>query len=79
MHDSTALMTMTLMVIGGGCTSTAGGIKVTTFMVLILATVAFFRKRDELNCFGRPLGHDEVMKVLALSMVTMIIISRRSS
>ncbi|ETX15847.1 Ktr system potassium transporter B [Roseivivax halodurans JCM 10272] len=74
MRDSTALMTMTLMVIGAGSTSTAGGIKVTTFVVLILATVAFFRKRDELNCFGRSLGHDEVMKVLALSMVSMIIV-----
>ncbi|MBU2532908.1 MAG: Ktr system potassium transporter B, partial [Alphaproteobacteria bacterium] len=35
-RESTALLFITLMLIGGGTTSTAGGIKVTTFVVLIL-------------------------------------------
>ncbi len=74
MRDPTTLMTMTLMLIGAGSTSTAGGIKVTTFVVLLLATVAFFRRRNELNCFGRSLGVDEVMKVLALTMVSILIV-----
>ncbi len=72
LHDSTSLMFMSLMMIGGGSTSTAGGIKVTTFIVLILATVAFFRRRDTLHAFGRSLGVDEVMKVLALAMVSLL-------
>lgn len=71
-HDSTAMMFMSLMVIGGGSTSTAGGIKVTTFIVLLLATVAFFQRRTQLHVFGRSLGSDEVMKVLALTMVSML-------
>jgi trk system potassium uptake protein TrkH len=71
-HDSTALMFIALMLIGGGSTSTAGGIKVTTFIVLILATVAFFRRSTALNAFGRSLGHEEVMKVLALTMVSLL-------
>jgi trk system potassium uptake protein TrkH len=74
MHDETALMTMTLMVIGGGSTSTAGGIKVATFVVLLLATVAFFRGRSELNLFGRRLDTAEVMKVLALTMVSLLLV-----
>lgn len=69
-HDSTAMMFMSLMVIGGGSTSTAGGIKVTTFIVLLLATVAFFKRRSQLHVFGRSLGSDEVMKVLALAMMS---------
>ncbi|MGJ8598183.1 hypothetical protein [Sulfitobacter sp.] len=44
MHDSTSMLTMTLMLVGGGSTSTARGIKVTTLFVLLLATVAFFRR-----------------------------------
>ncbi len=72
MHDSTSLMFMSLMVIGGGSTSTAGGIKVTTFIVLLLATVAFFRRRQQLHVFGRSLGPEEVMKVLALTMVSIL-------
>ncbi|MGC9369413.1 MAG: TrkH family potassium uptake protein [Paracoccaceae bacterium] len=72
LHDSTAMMFMSLMVIGGGSTSTAGGIKVTTFIVLLLATVAFFKRRTQLHVFGRSLGPDEVMKVLALAMVSIL-------
>lgn len=72
MHDSTAMMFMSLMVIGGGSTSTAGGIKVTTFIVLLLATLAFFKRRQQLHIFGRSLGPDEVMKVLALTMVSLL-------
>lgn len=71
-HDSTTMMFMSLMVIGGGSTSTAGGIKVTTFIVLLLATLAFFKRRQQLHVFGRSLGADEVMKVLALSMVSLL-------
>jgi trk system potassium uptake protein TrkH len=74
LHDSTALMLVSLMLIGGGSTSTAGGIKVTTFIVLLLATVAFFKRRTSLHAFGRSLGHEEVMKVLALTTLSLLIV-----
>lgn len=74
MHDATVLMMMTLMLIGAGSTSTAGGIKVTTFIVLLLATVAFFRRTTTLHAFGRSLGLNEVMKVLALTTVSILIV-----
>lgn len=73
-HDSTSMMFIFLMLIGGGSTSTAGGIKVTTFIVLLLATVAFFKRRSSLNAFGRSLGHEEVMKVLALTTLSLLIV-----
>lgn len=71
MHTSTTLMTITLMLVGGGPTSTAGGIKVTALIVLILATLAFFHRQNRLNAFGRSLGVDEVMKVLALTVLSL--------
>lgn len=74
MHDSTSMLTMTLMLVGGGSTSTAGGIKVTTLFVLLLATVAFFRRQSTLHVFGRSLGVDEVMKVLALTTISMFLV-----
>lgn len=74
MHDSTSMLTMTLMLVGGGSTSTAGGIKVTTLCVLLLATVAFFRRQTTLQAFGRSLGLDEVMKVLALTTISMLLV-----
>lgn len=73
-HDSTALMFMSLMLIGGGRTSTAGGIEVTTFIVLILSTLAFFRRSKTLNAFGRSLGQEETMKVLALTSLSPLIV-----
>ncbi|WP_212525282.1 TrkH family potassium uptake protein [Actibacterium sp. MT2.3-13A] len=72
--DGTTLMFLTLMVIGAGSTSTGGGIKVTTFIVLLLATVAFFRRKPSVDVFGRRLGADQIMKVLALSMVSVLTI-----
>ena len=74
MHDGTTLMTMMLMVVGGGSTSTAGGIKVTTLCVLLLATVAFFRRSKTLNAFGRSLGGEEVVKVLALTTTSGLVV-----
>lgn len=72
MQDSTALMTILLMVVGAGSTSTGGGIKVTTFLVLVLATIAFFRRHTRVDVFGRSLSSDQVLKVLALSMVSFL-------
>ena len=74
MEDSTTLMTITLMLVGGGPSSTAGGIKVTTLIVLTLATIAFFRRREQLFIFGRSLGVTEVMKVLALTTISLFVV-----
>lgn len=73
-HDSTALMIMSLMLVGGGSTSTAGGIKVTTLIVLLIATAAFFRRQTQMHVFGRALGAEEVQKVLALTVISMLLV-----
>lgn len=74
MRDSTTLLTMVLMVIGGGPTSTAGGIKVTTAVVLILATIAFFRNTGRMNAFGYAIGNEAGIKVMALLTVSVFLI-----
>lgn len=73
-HDSTALMTITLMLVGGGPASTAGGIKVTTLIVLVLATLAFFRRQERLHIFGRSLGLSEISKALALTVLSLFLV-----
>lgn len=74
MSDSTTIMTLGLMLVGGGSSSTAGGIKVTTLIVLALATLAFFRRQERLHIFGRSLGISEVMKVLALTALSVFLV-----
>ncbi len=71
LHDSTSLLMISLMVVGGGSASTAGGIKVTTFMVLALSTLAFF-KRSDVRAFGRTISHEQVLKVLALTSISIL-------
>ena len=75
MHDSTAFLTITLMLVGGGTTSTAGGIKVTTLIVLLLATRAFLARRSELHAFGRSIPLEDVLRVTALVSVSMLFVA----
>ena len=74
-HDATALMTVTLMLVGGGATSTAGGIKVTTFICLLLATLAFFRRSTELTAFGRSIPLEDVLRVTALTSIALLFVA----
>jgi len=73
-EDASALMFILLMLIGGGSASTAGGIKVTTFVVMLLATLAYFRRRDYPTAFHRRLDGEEVMKVLALISLSLMLV-----
>lgn len=72
--DASALMFISLMFVGGGSTSTAGGIKVTTAFVMVLAIIAFFKRRHVLVAFGRSIGLDQVLKVLALTAVGVVFV-----
>ena len=74
LHDSTSMMFISLMLIGGGPTSTAGGIKVTTFVIMLIATIAFFRRQTQLTAFGRSIGLEQVLKVMALTAISMILV-----
>ena len=58
-----------LMLIGGSPGSTAGGMKTTTFAVIIACAVAVFRRRDSAHIFKRRIGHDVVATALTLSFM----------
>jgi trk system potassium uptake protein TrkH len=72
-HTSTQFWTVLLMLVGGSPGSVAGGIKTTTFVVLILSVMAAFRGRP-VEVFRRRIPdrliHKSlVMLVLALSFI----------
>lgn len=74
MHEYTWLLEIVLMFIGGGSGSTAGGIRVTTFAVIILAIVAEARGRRDLEAFSKRIGTETLrvavsVVVLSLSLV----------
>lgn len=72
--DASTLLTMFLMFIGGGSLSTASGIKVGTFVILILTTWAFLSQRDHVVIFKRRIPDRLVRKSLALISITMMLI-----
>lgn len=74
---------ISLMLIGGSPGSTAGGIKTTTFAVLLLSVITTFRNRKSTEVFGRRLEDFVPRKAtcifflyIALSFSTAMIISR---
>ena len=68
-NASTAL-TMMLMFIGGGSLSTASGIKVVTFIVLILATYSYLRRDKGITVLRREIDKESVYKALALTIIS---------
>ena len=55
-----------LMLIGGGSGSTAGGVKVTTVAVLVLAVAAEVRGRRDVEVMGRRIGSGTVRQAIAV-------------
>ena len=70
MDDSTTLLAAVLMFIGGGSMSTAGGIKLGTFVVIMAAVFAYIAQRKEVVIMSRTLSPDTVQKALAVVVVT---------
>lgn len=66
--DASTLLMMLLMFIGAGPGSTASGIKLSTFIVLMLATSAFIRRQDQVHAFGRTLSQETILKSLAVTL-----------
>ncbi|QER39869.1 potassium transporter TrkH [Acinetobacter suaedae] len=74
LNDSTTLLVMLLMIIGGGSLSTASGIKIGTFIVLILSVVAFLKRNDEVRLFRHSISKENTYKALAVALITGLLI-----
>lgn len=66
MTEGGQLLVIILMLIGGSPGSTAGGMKTTTFAVLIGCTIAVCRRRDSVQFFGRRISQDVILTVATL-------------
>ncbi|PFG20586.1 TrkH family potassium uptake protein [Serinibacter salmoneus] len=69
MHESTWFLTDALMFVGGGSASTAGGIKVTTLAVLLLAIVAEARGDRDVEVFRRRIDPAVIRVAIAVSFI----------
>ena len=72
--DSTSLLLIGLMFIGGSPGSTAGGIKTTTFGVLVLATYSIIKNQKEPVVFKKHIGDESIKKALSIFMISFVIV-----
>ncbi len=65
---------MALMFIGAASGSTAGGIKVNTFSVLLIAILSAIRGDAMATAFGRRVPHEVVYRAFAIALLAMLLV-----
>ncbi len=68
LHDGTKVATVGLMFVGGGAGSTAGGLKVGAFTLLLIVMVATIRGQDEVSVFRRRIPEQVVQQATTLAL-----------
>lgn len=74
MNTGTLLGSDVLMFIGGGSAGTAGGIKVGTFAVLLLAITAELRGDPDVDLFDRRLSPAVIRQALAVALLSVAVV-----
>lgn len=69
MYEPSWLVIDCLMFIGGGSAGTAGGIKLTTFMLLFFAIVAEVRAEPAVSAFGREVSSAVIRQALSVALL----------
>ncbi len=73
-RDTSAVLMIILMFIGGSPGSTAGGLKTTTFGVLLASMIATIRGHENVVIFKKRIPNAVILKALALVMISMFLI-----
>lgn len=71
---ATSVFLLLLMFVGGASNSTASGIKLSTFIVLLAATRSFFRGNLAVTLGKHSLPQDTVVKALAIATIGLMVI-----
>ncbi|MGE7687833.1 TrkH family potassium uptake protein [Lysinibacillus sp. NPDC097214] len=71
---STLFLIIWLMFIGGGSGSTAGGIKITTFAVLVATMWCQIKGKEDVVLFRRRIVNETILKALTVTMCGMMIV-----
>lgn len=70
--NASSIVCLLLMFIGGSPVGTAGGIKTTTFVVIIASAFASIRNKEDTELFGRQLTKQAVSKAVAVTSISFI-------
>ena len=71
--EASLFVVMALMFIGGASGSTAGGVKVNTFSILLVAIVSTARGLPSAQAFGRRIPHILIYRALSVALLSIAI------
>ncbi|SFL38525.1 trk system potassium uptake protein TrkH [Gracilibacillus orientalis] len=74
LEEATIFFLLILMFIGAGSASTGGGIKLTTFLVIIMAVNSFLRRKKDITIARRSINQSFILKSLAISSMALFFI-----
>ena len=75
MKESTLFLMIIFMIIGASPASTGGGIKTTTFAVLILEVKSFIRQKQDIEIYNRRVSVGAIRKSLSIFLIAICVIS----
>ena len=75
MHTETTAIVIALMFIGGGSASTAGGIKLTTFLVLAVVIWAEVRGDSDVDIGRRRIGDSVQRQALSVALLGVALVA----
>lgn len=70
--DSSSVLSILNMFIGGSPAGTAGGIKTTTFALLIIVALSEIKGQEDVEVFNRRIRFSQVKKALAIITLSMV-------
>lgn len=79
MRESSVFVSIILMFIGGSPGSTAGGLKTTTFAIMVMATITILKGKNDTEILERRVNDQIIKKVLplffiAIGLVTFVVL-----
>lgn len=72
--NSSALVSLALMFIGGSPIGTAGGIKTVTFIVLIATAISVVKNKRTIDIFNRQISEKAIKKAVAVFVVSYAVV-----
>ncbi len=66
LRDTTSIVSMAMMLVGGSPVGTAGGLKTVTIAVLLCSAFATVRNKSEATLFGRRISSDSIRRAVAV-------------
>jgi trk system potassium uptake protein TrkH len=70
--EPTLLLMVLLMFIGAGSASTGGGIKLTTFLVIVLGVIKFLKDQESIVVFKKSIKDKVIVKAIAIALLSIM-------